>query len=128
MASFDFIKVGTSLDSLSTIPAPNTWGWDLMDISAPDAGRTQDAGNTMHKMRVSQKRKLAPTWKNRSYTVIAQILQAFNSEYVYVQYLDAMDGQLEIRQFYTGDKSASLHQVFVGGIEYSQLSFSLIER
>ncbi len=128
MATIEFVKVGTSASSLSLIPAPDDWGWDLMDISAPDAGRTQDEGATMYKMRVAQKRKLSPSWKNRSAAVVAQILQAFDPEYVYVQYLDALTNSYQVREFYTGDKHAGVRKVYIGGIEYKQLSFSIIER
>lgn len=124
----DFIKVGTSLDALTAIPAPNDWGWSLMDISAPDAGRTQDGDNTMYKMRVNQKRKLQPTWKNRSASDVSTILQAFQPEYVYVQYLDALTNSYQVRQFYTGDKQVSMRTLHIGGAVYSQLSFSIIER
>jgi hypothetical protein len=124
----DFILVGETIDTMAPVPAPTDWGWALMDISAPDAGRTQDGGNTMHKMRVSQKRKLSPTWKNRTDAEVAQILRAFNPEYVYVRYLDAMDDVYQVRLFYTGDKSGALRTVHIGGAVYSSLSFNLIER
>ena len=87
----EFMAVGTSPQGMSEIPAPDDWGWALNDISASDAGRVQDEGNTMHKNRTSQKRKLSPTWKNRDGATVARILQAFNPEYVFMRYLDAMD-------------------------------------
>ena len=46
------LSVGTNPSNLVDIsldPAQLTWG--LQDISASDAGRVQDAGNTMYKMR-----------------------------------------------------------------------------
>jgi hypothetical protein len=124
----DFILVGETIDSMAPVPAPDDWGWALMDISAPDAGRTQDGGNTMHKMRVGQKRKLSPTWKNRSDAQVAQILRAFNPEYVYVRYLDAMDDAYQVRLFYVGDRSSALRTVHIGGAVYSSLNFNLVER
>jgi len=124
----DFIQVGPSLDSLTTLPAPTDWGWGLQDISSSDAGRVQDAGSTMYKMRVGQKRKLSVTWKNLDGSTTARILQAFNPEYVFVRYLDAMDDAYEVREFYTGDKSAPLRTVGIGGAVYSSLTFNIIER
>ena len=123
-----FIKVGTSAQSLAEIPAPDDWGWGLNDISASDSGRTQDENNTMHKNRTSQKRKLSPTWKNRDNDTVAAILQAFNPEYVFVRYLAAMDNAYVTREFYTGDKSAALRKVTIGGAEYKSLTFNIIER
>ena len=128
MAAIQFIKVGTTAQNMATIPAPDDWGWMLSDISASDAGRTQDANVTMYKNRVAQKRKLTPVWKNRNATTVAAILQAFNPEYVYVRYWDTMDNQFETRQFYTGDKSAAMTSFTLGGVLYSSLSFDLIER
>lgn len=124
----DFIAVGTSDQTLTAIPAPDDWGWALNDISASDAGRVQDEGNTMYKNRTSQKRKLSPTWKNRDGATIARILQAFNPEYVFVSYPDAMSNTVEVREFYTGDKEASLRKVTIAGTEYSSLKFNIIER
>ena len=124
----DFIQVGTSASSMSPIPAPDEWGWDLNDISASDAGRTQDAGATMYKNRVAQKRKLSPVWKNRSAETVAQILRAFNPEYVFVLYHDAMENAYAVREFYTGDKKVKMRDFQIGGITYSSLSFNIIER
>lgn len=126
--AIEFMAVGTSPQSMATIPAPDDWGWGLNDISASDAGRVQDEGNTMYKNRTSQKRKLSPTWKNRDGATVARILQAFNPEYVFVRYLDAMDNAYEVREFYTGDKAVKLRKVQIGRAEYSSLTFNIIER
>ena len=113
---------------MSALPAPDDWGWGLQDVSSSDSGRTQDANATMYKNRVAQKRKLAPIWKNRSADAVSQILRAFNPEYVYVLYHDAMSNAYEVREFYTGDKNATMRKFEIGGITYSSLSFNIIER
>ena len=124
----EFIKVGTDPDNLVSIPAPDDWGWGLQDVSSPDAGRVQDANATMYKMRLTQKRKLSPVWKNRDAATVAAILSAFNPEYVYMSYHDAMENAYVVKEFYTGDKKASMRKFQVGGVVYSSLSFSIIER
>ena len=58
----------------------------------------------------------------------AAILQAFNPEYVWVRYLDAMANAYQVREFYVGDRSAMLRQITIGGVTYSTLSFDIIER
>jgi len=126
--AIEFISVGTTPQDMITLPAPDDWVWGLNDISASDAGRVQDEGNTMHKNRTAQKRKISVTWKNRDAATVAKILQAFNPEYVFVRYLDAMSNAYETREFYTGDKSAPLHSVHFGGAAYTALTFNIIER
>lgn len=125
------LYVGTSSSNLSAIsldPAQITWG--LQDISASDAGRVQDAGNTMYKMRTSQKRKLQLTWNLPTAAQAAEILQAFNHEYFYVRYFDPMEGAWNVRQFYAGDRSAPFKWFSLPhkGTRYTTLSFDIIER
>lgn len=123
-----FLSVGASPGALLDVPAPDSWGYGLQDVSSSDAGRVEDEGATMYKMRVAQKRKVSVGWKNRDAATVAQIMQAFNPEYVFVRYLDALDGEYQVREFYTGDKSAALVAVDDGYATYSLLSFDLIER
>lgn len=125
------LHVGTSASNLSPIsldPAQITWGFQ--DISAADAGRVQDAGNTMYKMRTSQKRKLQLTWNFPTAAQTAEILKAFNPEYIYVRYHDPMENALVVKQFYVGDRSAPLKWFNLSkkGTRYTTLSFDIIER
>ena len=125
------LAVGTDpnrLKEISLDPSQLTWG--LQDISAADAGRVQDAGNTMYKMRTSQKRKLMLTWTLPTSAQASEILKAFNPEYFYVRYFDPMDNALNIRQFYVGDRSAPFqwYQIPGKGTRYNTLSFDIIER
>ena len=124
------LAVGPDPSHLTDItPDPSALQWGLQDISASDAGRVHDAGNTMYKMRTSQKRKLNITWIEPTASQAAAILQAFNAEYFYVRYFDAMAGAYQVRQFYAGDRSAPFrwHEI-MGGTRFSTLSFDIIER
>jgi len=124
------LAVGPSPSSVVEIhPDPSALQWGLQDISAADSGRVHDAGNTMYKMRTSQKRKLMLTWTMPTAEQTAAILQVFNPEYFWVRYFDAMDGKVETRQFYAGDRSAPFKWFNVnGGTRFSTLSFDIIER
>lgn len=124
------LAVGTESTSLTNIPLdPSKMEWGLMDVSADDAGRVMDAESTMYKQRITQKRKIALAWSNPDAEVTSTILKAFNPEYVWVRYWDAMDGQFEVRRFYVGDRSAPLRQFqTLNGTRYSELSFDIIER
>lgn len=122
------IAVGTSAENLKTIKAPTTFQWGLEDTSASDAGRVQDENDTMFKNRTSQKRKISLSWTGTNKEETAEILQAFNPEYVFVKYPDAMSGEDEIREFYVGSRSAPLKMWSVNNKYYSTVSFNIIER
>lgn len=125
------LKVGAAPTALAPIsPDPSGMEWGLQDISGSDAGRVQDSGNTMYKMRTAQKRKLKLTWTMPTAAQASEILRAFNPEYVYVQYFDAMEGALNIREFYVGDRSAPFkwYSLPANGTRFSTLSFDIIER
>lgn len=125
------IAVGTTAGGLRAIskdPAQMSWG--LQDISAADAGRVQDAGNTMYKMRQSQKRKINLTWNLITDEEAAEILQAFNPEYIFVKYFDPMEGAYNVREFYVGDRTAPFQWFNLPdkGTRFTTLSFDIIER
>jgi hypothetical protein len=109
------------------LPDPAEYTWGLQDVSASDAGRTEDA--MMHKNRVGQKRKLNLTWSGLEPADVALILQAVNPEYMEVSYPDAMSNSTETRTFYVGDRSAPIHWWYgTTGRYYNRLSFNFIER
>ncbi|WP_199589951.1 MULTISPECIES: DUF6711 family protein [unclassified Olsenella] len=123
------LKVGTNADALVPIPHdPYKMEWGLQDVSTGTAGRTLDANCTMHKERITQKRKIALAWHMLNEEDTSKILTMFNPEYVYIEYWDAMDGQWEVRLFYVGDRSAPLKwfKTFTG-TRYDELSFDVIE-
>lgn len=128
MAKIRALSVGTTAGSLTEVRAPDSMGWGLQDISSADSGRLSDGANTMMKNRTTQKRKISLAWNDPDGPTAAAILQAFNPEYVWVRYLDAMSNTYEVREFYVGDRSAMLRQITLGGVTYSTLSFDIIER
>ena len=109
-----------------SMPTPSAFTWGLSDISASDAGRTEDT--VMHKNRVGQKRTIHLEWQNKDPTTTSTILQAFNPEYVSVTYPDAMSGINETRTFYVGDRSAPVRYWWSGHKRYQLISFDIIER
>ena len=89
-----------------------------------------DPGNTLYKMRPSQKRKLGLTWTLPTQEAATAIMRAFNPEYFWVRYFDVLDGQVEVRQFYAGDRSAPFkwYELPGKGTRMATLSFDIIER
>ena len=125
------LYVGSSQSSLVPVsPDPSSLTWGLQDISAADAGRVHDGGNTMYKMRTSQKRKLNITWTCPTETEASEILRLFNDEYFLVRYFDIMGNQWQTREFYCGDRSAPYKWFDLPekGTRLTTLSFDIIER
>lgn len=124
------ITVGASASALSALPCePSRIDWGIQDISSADSGRVQDKGNTMYKMRVSQKVKLSLEWTNPTLQEASSILKAFNKEYFYVRYIDPMEGKYVTRQFYAGDRSAPFRKIELpNGTTLTTVSFDIIER
>ena len=96
----------------------------MEDISASDAGRTEDT--VMDKKRIGQVVGVELKWKNVSIEDAATILTAFNPEYVSVCYLDAQKGAYATSTFYVGNRNAPLYNAALG--VWQEISFNIIER
>ena len=123
MAVLDPYNPIRSVDGRAVI-CPSSYQWKLEDISASDAGRTEDT--TMHKNRIGQVVGLELVWNNVSIEDAAELLQAFNPEYINVTYLDAMEGKYITSEFYVGNRSAPLYNSRLR--KWSKISFNLIKR
>nr|DAT82599.1 MAG TPA: hypothetical protein [Caudoviricetes sp.] len=106
------------------VKCPSSYQWKMQDISASDAGRTEDT--KMDKKRIGQIRKIEFEWQNVSIEDAAAILQAFNPEYIEVCYLDAMTGTYRTSEFYVGDRSTPLYNAKLG--VWNNVAFNIIER
>ena len=121
MANNNMIKV----DGVK-IKTPSTFQLSINDVSASDAGRTQDA--LMHKNRITRKRKIALAWNGPTPEQAHQILQAFAPEYVNVTYFDPVENTTVTRNFYSGDQEAPVKVWTVKNKRYEQIRFDIIER
>lgn len=107
------------------VPCPSTYTFGLQDVSAAESGRTEDT--KMHKNRVGQKRKIGLSWLAKDWQETAQIMQAFNPEYITVRYPDMLSGKYEARQFYVGDRSAPVKLWWSNKKLIESISFDIIE-
>lgn len=123
MAQYEESNPIRSVDG-KTVPCPSSYIYKLEDVSAADAGRTEDT--VMHKNRIGQLVGLELSWQNITTAVISEILQAFNPQYITVCYLDAMRGKYVTSKFYVGNRSAPLYNAKKG--LWSNVSFNIIER
>lgn len=108
------------------ILTPSVFQPSLQDISAADAGRTQDT--IMHKNRKGKKRKIQLAWNGVNKEQAHSILQAFKDEYFRVTYYDPWEGDTITKTFYSGDQSAPVKTWMVNKKIYEQVSFDIIER
>ena len=80
----------------------------------------------MQKKRVGQAASVELGWQNISTEKVSQILQAFDPEYITVEFLDAKKGIFRTSEFYVGDRTAPLYNTRLG--LWSSVSFTIIER
>lgn len=106
------------------VPCPSGYTWKLSDVSASDAGRTEDA--LMHKKLITQKRHLELEWQNIDRWEASQIVSAFNSEYFTVTYWDVLDNGYRTDTFYSGDKESPMYNMALG--IQSSVKFNIIQR
>lgn len=108
------------------VPMPSELTWSKSDVSSEDAGRTQDT--TMHKMKLSEKRKLQMAWNNVKPATVTAVLNAFSPEYMWIEYLDPMSNSYETRYFYAGDFEGKVYSYQApSGTIYESISLNVIE-
>ena len=112
-----------SVGGVTNIPAPSKYDWKLSDVSAADAGRTEDA--LMHKMRIAQKVHLELEWQNVNDSDASVILNAFQSEYINITYYDYKSMTFLSKRFYVGDRSVTSYNRRMG---IGTISFNVIEQ
>lgn len=106
------------------VPIPSKYQYNLNDVSASDAGRTEDT--IMHKLRISQKVTINLEFPPCSIATVSEILQAFNPEYLSIQYLDGLQGGFVTKIFYVGDRSSPLYNN--SRDLWENITFNIIER
>lgn len=123
------LKVATTKAGLNAstawIPDPSSLQWGIQSVSDSDAGR--DLKGKMHVKLRTRKRKLELSWTGVDFSTTAEILQAFNPETFWVEYMDAQTGNRQQKQFYVGDRTAMVHSYAQGYRWYSTVAFNIIE-
>lgn len=100
--------------------------WTREDIDGPNAGRT--INGTMIRDRVATKIRLDITCRPLELTECRQLLNAILPEFVTVQYIDPMDGQVS-RTMYSNNNPVVVSTVFDDGtVRFTGITFPLIER
>lgn len=139
MAAFDPIKyVGYSFGSHDyeftgnrTLAAnngkvlmPSSFSVEYEDVSASNAGRTEDG--TMWKLKIGTVRKLSLEWQNIDSRLVQNVLSAFETEYFWVTFYNPKTTSYVESQFYAGNKTMPLYS---GALNiWTSLQVNLIER
>ena len=108
------------------MPCPSSFTYGLQDVSSAESGRDDEA--YMYKNRIAQKVKLQLGWNAKDWQEVSTIMQAFNPEYISVEYPDMLTGQYETKTFYVGDRTAPVKIWAVGNKLIETVSFDIIER
>lgn len=124
-----WIADNSSGNNKSYVRSPSAYQYDLEDVSESDAGRTEDG--KMHKKRIGQVCKLELQWNNIDTATVSTLLQMFQPEYLYANYLDAYTGTYRTDYFYVGNRASPMYTNYnttstsVKGL-WSNVAFNLI--
>lgn len=110
--------------AITNLPVPSKFVYNLHDISASDAGRLESM--KMVKMRQGQTRSIDLEWVYPTVAEASTILKAFNSEYVKVTFLDAMEGSELTKVFYVGDRVSPLWNH--AKARWERVGFSIVQQ
>lgn len=106
------------------LPPPNSYVCEIEDVSGANAKRTEDT--VMHKKKIGQAIAISVAYKMISVRDCAKLLQAFNPEYLFAEFLDPKAGDYRILEFYVGNRSVPLYNAGLG--KWESLSFKIIQR
>lgn len=106
------------------LPPPSSYVCEIEDVSGANAKRTEDT--VMHKKKIGQAIAISVTYKMISVRDCAKLLQAFNPEYLFAEFLDPKAGDYRILEFYVGNRSVPLYNAGLG--KWESLSFKIIQR
>ena len=112
-----------SIGAYTVVPSPSKYDWKLSDVSAPDAGRTEDG--LMHKERITQKVHIELEWTYIGDNDAQTILTAFDPEYIDVKYYDYKSKAVVAKNFYVGDRQVTTYNRVQ---KLSTISFNIIEQ
>lgn len=108
------------------IASPKDFKVDINDLDG-ESGR--NAKGELIRDRVAVKRKLECGWGPLANNEISPILQAVQSTYFQVEYPDPMTGNIQIKTFYVGDRSAPMYfKSKSGQYLWQGLTMNLIEK
>lgn len=107
-----------------TVKCPSQYKWEQIDVSASDAGRTEDG--LMHKKKIRTVDGITLEWAYPTTTELKAILAAFSTEYISITYLSPTAGDFVTKTFYVGDRSSPMYNSTLN--RWENVSFKIVER
>lgn len=106
------------------IPCPSAYTFILSDVSAADAGRTEDT--VMHKNKLGEMVKIELSWQNVDNDTVYEVLNAFDDEYFSVTFYHPKYKGDRTSTFYVGDRTSPMYNHRLG--VWQNLNLNIIER
>ena len=107
-----------------TVKCPSQYKWEQIDVSASDAGRTEDG--LMHKKKIRTVDAITLEWAYPTTAELKAILAAFSAEYISITYLSPTAGDFATKTFYVGDRSSPMYNSTLN--RWENVSFKIVER
>jgi hypothetical protein len=108
------------------IAAPSSFKVDILDL---DGESNRNAKGELIRDRIGVKRKLECAWSPLTMAEISPLLKAVRDVYFSVEYPDPMEGTIQTKTFYVGDRSApALFTDKNGKMLWQGLTMNFIER
>ncbi|MBS5016345.1 MAG: DUF6711 family protein [Acutalibacteraceae bacterium] len=107
-----------------TVKCPSQYKWEQIDVSASDAGRTEDG--LMHKKKIRTVDGITLEWAYPTTIELKAILAAFSAEYISITYLSPTAGDFVTKTFYVGDRSSPMYNSTLN--RWENVSFKIVER
>lgn len=108
------------------IPTPSSYDFSIEDLSSEETGRTLDG--VMHKDVVSVKDTYTCTWKNVSWTVAAQLMNAIDGKTkVSLTYADPrVPNEFITNNFYIGERKGTAVNLNDSNHAWTDITFTFI--
>lgn len=98
-------------------------------ISDQDLNSDSDSNGTLHRNRITVKRKLSLEWGPLEWASISKILTLTEDVFFSCKYPDPKSGNFETKTFYVGDRTAPICcEQEDGSIMWENLKMDIVER
>ncbi|MEK4239060.1 DUF6711 family protein [Paenibacillus sp. FSL H7-0714] len=105
------------------LPSPTSYKVSIQDLSKGE----RNVNGLLLLERIATKRKIDLSWKMLTQAQFSAILSLVSGVFFQVEYQDPQTG-VRTGTFYCGDRTAPALSFVKGVVQYSEVSFSIIER
>lgn len=109
----------------TTIATPKSLKVSISDL---DGETNRNAKGNLIRDRIAVKRKISCEWAPLNMNEVSALLQAVQNVFFAVEYPDPMEGSLQTKTFYVGDRTMPLYREKSGIYLWEGLSMDFIEK